>query len=83
MGDFTNLNLIPSTAVTASLTCQAVMLNDQTDDADFNALMLDNERSRNFKKVAYKNPKLQASLKHWLPIFDSCGLLDLQEGDNA
>lgn len=80
---WTDLNVLSSTAVTASLTCQAVMLNDQTADADFNALMLDNERSRNFKKVAYKNPKLQKSLKHWLPIFDSCGLLDLQEGDNA
>lgn len=76
-----NLDLIifSSSAVTASLTCQAVMLNDQTADADFNALMLDNERSRNFKNVAYKNPRLRDSLKHWLPIYDSCGLLDLQE----
>lgn len=83
MGIWTDLNVLSSTAVTASLTSQAIMLNDQTADADFNALMLDNERSRNFKKVAYKNPKLQENLKHWLPIFDRCGLLDLQEGDNA
>ncbi|KAH8359982.1 hypothetical protein KR093_009933 [Drosophila rubida] len=68
-------------AVVASLTCQAIMLNDQTADADFNALMLDNERSRNFKKVAYNNKKFQENLKHFLPIYNQCGLLDLQEWD--
>ncbi|KAH8414016.1 hypothetical protein KR222_001938 [Zaprionus bogoriensis] len=64
-------------AVTASLSCQAIMINDQTDDADFNALMLDNERSRNFKKTVYSNKKLLESLKYWLPVFDRCGLLDV------
>ncbi|XP_060649264.1 uncharacterized protein LOC132786678 [Drosophila nasuta] len=66
-------------AVTSTLTCQAIMINDQTADADFNALMLDNERSRNFKKVAYNNKKLRENLKYWLPIFNQCGLLDVQE----
>ncbi|XP_060647596.1 uncharacterized protein LOC132785490 [Drosophila nasuta] len=66
-------------AVTTTLTCQAIMINDQTADADFNALMLDNERSRNFRKVAYNNKRLRENLKYWLPIYNQCGLLDVQE----
>ncbi|KAL7729674.1 hypothetical protein ACLKA6_007945 [Drosophila palustris] len=68
-------------AVTITLTSQAIMLNDQNDDADFNALMLDDERSRRFKKVTYNNKKLREILKHWLPIFNQCGLLDVQDSD--
>ncbi|EDV91299.1 GH14835 [Drosophila grimshawi] len=64
-------------AVTALLTCQAIMVNDNTDDADFNALMVDNERGRNFRRRMYNNKRIQEHVKHWLPVFDRCGLLDV------
>ncbi|ALC47761.1 CG10513, partial [Drosophila busckii] len=65
-------------AVTATLTCQAIMLNDETADADFNSLMKVDERARNFKRTAYKNKRLQGILKQLLPVYDHCGLLDLE-----
>ncbi|XP_017052859.1 uncharacterized protein LOC108096020 [Drosophila ficusphila] len=64
-------------AVTVALVCQAILTNDQTADADFHALMKDDERGRNFRKLLYTNKRLQANLKHELPRFDRSGLLDV------
>ncbi|TDG43704.1 hypothetical protein AWZ03_009868 [Drosophila navojoa] len=66
-------------AVTACLTCQAIMLNEETKDADFNGLMVDDERGRNFRKSMYTNKRLQDIIIKWLPEFDRSGLLDLVE----
>lgn len=66
-------------AVTACLTCQAIMLNEETKDADFNGLMVDDERGRNFRKSMYSNKRLQDIIIKWLPEFDRSGLLDLVE----
>jgi len=65
------------TAVTVALVCQAILTNDQNADADFNALMKDDERGRNFRKVLYTNKRLQDNLKRELPRFDRSGLLDV------
>nr|XP_002053630.3 uncharacterized protein LOC6630632 [Drosophila virilis] len=64
-------------AVTATLTCQAIMLNEETKDADFNGLLLDDERGRNFRKGMYNNKRLQENVKRWLPDFERRGLLDV------
>nr|NP_651370.2 uncharacterized protein Dmel_CG10513 [Drosophila melanogaster]AAF56440.2 uncharacterized protein Dmel_CG10513 [Drosophila melanogaster]AAK92891.1 GH13495p [Drosophila melanogaster]AOQ12660.1 CG10513-PB [synthetic construct] len=64
-------------AVTVALVCQAILTNDQNADADFNALMKDDERGRNFRKVLYTNKRLQDNLKRELPRFDRSGLLDV------
>ncbi|KAH8283953.1 hypothetical protein KR054_005627 [Drosophila jambulina] len=64
-------------AVTVALTCQAILTNGETADADFHALMKDDQRARNFKKVMYQNKSLQEKLKHLLPRFDRRGLLDV------
>ncbi|XP_023171192.2 uncharacterized protein LOC111599699 [Drosophila hydei] len=64
-------------AVTASLTCQAIMLNEETNDADFKGLMVDDERGRNFRKGMYKNKRLQDNVIRCLPEFDRSGLLDV------
>ncbi|XP_017140524.1 uncharacterized protein LOC108154687 [Drosophila miranda] len=66
-------------AVSVSFACQAVMVNDQTDDADFNALIQDDERGRNFRRVVYSNKKLQEIVKNLLPAFDRIGLLDVTD----
>jgi len=69
--------LLYLTAVTVALVCQAILTNDQNADADFNALMKDDERGRNFRKVLYTNKRLQDNLKRELPRFDRSGLLDV------
>ncbi|XP_016980493.1 uncharacterized protein LOC108045621 [Drosophila rhopaloa] len=66
-------------AVTVALVCQAILTNDQTADADFHALMKDDERGRNFRKLLYTNKRLQDNLKYELPRFDRSGLLDVTD----
>ncbi|XP_055855055.1 uncharacterized protein LOC129918493 [Episyrphus balteatus] len=55
---------------------QAVQVNDQTEDADFHALMGEDERALNFKRIIFQNEKVQKNLKRLLPMFDRKGLLD-------
>ncbi|XP_052846806.1 uncharacterized protein LOC128258872 [Drosophila gunungcola] len=66
-------------AVTVALVNQAIMTNDQNADADFNALMKDDDRGRNFRKLLYTNKRLQDNLKYELPRFDRSGLLDVTD----
>ncbi|XP_017124146.1 uncharacterized protein LOC108144026 [Drosophila elegans] len=66
-------------AVTVALVSQAIMTNDQNADADFNALMKDDDRGRNFRKLLYTNKNLQNNLKYELPRFDRSGLLDVTD----
>ncbi|KAH8267602.1 hypothetical protein KR018_000121 [Drosophila ironensis] len=66
-------------AVTVSLTCAAILTNDQTDDADFHALIKDDERGRNFRNTLYTNKQLRENLKYLLPRFEQTGLLDVTD----
>ncbi|XP_055855054.1 uncharacterized protein LOC129918492 [Episyrphus balteatus] len=63
-------------AVTSGCLVQAVMINEQTEDADFHSLMGEDERALNFKNTIFKNEKVQKNLKRLLPKFDRKGLLD-------
>lgn len=54
-----------------------VMINEDTQDADFESLCGDDERSRKFKKRMYQNVKFHAIAKQMLPVLDRKGLLDL------
>ncbi|XP_055382806.1 uncharacterized protein LOC129612968 [Condylostylus longicornis] len=62
-------------AITA--TSQVILINDKTDDAEFDVLMRTDERSMNFRKVAYSNPRVLEGVKNMLPIYDRRGLLDV------
>ncbi|KAM7361509.1 uncharacterized protein ACRADG_012407 [Cochliomyia hominivorax] len=66
-------------AITAALASQAIMINDQCDDADFRSLVDDDEKARKFRASAYKNKRLQDNIKVLLPYFDRHGLLDVQK----
>ncbi|KAH8267231.1 hypothetical protein KR026_008600 [Drosophila bipectinata] len=66
-------------AVTASLTCAAILTNDETADADFHALMKEDERGRRFRKLLYNNKSLRENLKYLLPRFDRSGLLEVTD----
>jgi hypothetical protein len=48
----------------------------EDDDADFEALMLTNERSIGFKSRVYANPRFKQVAMKMLPIFDRKGVLD-------
>ncbi|XP_063704675.1 uncharacterized protein LOC134834072 [Culicoides brevitarsis] len=52
------------------------MINEVTDDAEFESLMLDNEKARRFKNTIMSNPKYRAILQKLLPVFDCEGLLN-------
>lgn len=64
--------------LTVSMTSQAIMLNPDTDDADFHAVLKLDERGMKFKHLLFSNPALQENLKLMLPVFDRMGLLDIQ-----
>jgi hypothetical protein len=52
------------------------MINEDSTDADFEALMGEDERGVNFKKIVFSNPKLQPILKQLLPAMDRKGIFD-------
>lgn len=64
-----------------SSTCviQPVQRNEKTDDADFSALMKEDERAINFKNTCYKNLYCQKIIRQLLPLYDQRGLLDLDQ----
>lgn len=63
--------------MTSSVCVQPVMINNKNStDADFNALLLDDERGREFRKSLYLNPMVHKYVKTLLPVFDRKGLLN-------
>lgn len=62
-----------------SITTQPVVLNPDTKDADFHAIMKVDERGMRFKHLVFSNPALQENLKIMLPVFDRMGLFELQD----
>lgn len=63
-------------AVYSSIVALPIHMNEETADADFDALMGDDERSKRFKKAIMANKKYHTVIKGLLPIFDRKGLLD-------
>ena len=66
-------------AVTSSLACGPLMINDKTEDADFNGVIKDDERGRRFRRMLYDNKVVQDYMKKLLPMFDAKGLLDTDQ----
>uniref|UniRef100_T1GSN8 CHK kinase-like domain-containing protein n=1 Tax=Megaselia scalaris TaxID=36166 RepID=T1GSN8_MEGSC len=62
---------------TAAIASQPVMLNSETEDADFHAMMKNDERGVKFKNLLFQNPLIQESLKSSLPYFERLGVFDL------
>ncbi|XP_037817356.1 uncharacterized protein LOC119607487 [Lucilia sericata] len=63
----------------SSIVVQPVMLNQDPTDADYNALMGEDDRAMRFKSRVYKNPVVQENLQNLLPIFDRRGLLEINQ----
>ncbi|XP_065354501.1 uncharacterized protein LOC135948974 [Calliphora vicina] len=66
-------------AVHSSVIIQPVMLNQDSTDADYNALMGEDDRAMSFKSRLYDNPIIQENLKNLLPVFDRRGLLEVNQ----
>lgn len=58
---------------------QPVQRCEETEDADFNALMKQDERAINFKNACYKNPYCQGMIRKLLPVYERKGLLDVNQ----
>ncbi|EDV91301.1 uncharacterized protein LOC6568323 [Drosophila grimshawi] len=66
-------------AMHSAVVVQPVMINEDSTDACFNALMNDDERGTRFKNRLYNNPIVQQNLKALMPIFDRKGLLEVNQ----
>ncbi|XP_052846781.1 uncharacterized protein LOC128258859 [Drosophila gunungcola] len=66
-------------AAHTSISVFPIQRNVETADADFNALMENNQRAINFKNACYKNPISQRILRELLPGFVAEGLLDVYQ----
>lgn len=56
---------------------QPIVINDKTETADIEALLGDNERSKDYKRLMYSSPRVQANLRKLIPFFDSMGIFEL------
>ncbi|XP_016980495.1 uncharacterized protein LOC108045623 [Drosophila rhopaloa] len=66
-------------AAHTSISVFPIQRNVETADADFNALMENNQRAINFKNACYTNPISQRILRELLPGFVAEGLLDVDQ----
>lgn len=52
------------------------MINENTEGADVEALIVGDERSIKYKRVIYSSPKVQANLRKLIPFYDNMGIFD-------
>ncbi|XP_004537083.1 uncharacterized protein LOC101456241 [Ceratitis capitata] len=57
----------------------AIQRNEETEDADFKAIMQDDERATRFKDTCFKNMYVQRVIKKLLPIYERRGLLEVEQ----
>ncbi|CAD7093801.1 unnamed protein product [Hermetia illucens] len=65
-------------AVYSTVSAQPTMINEDTEDASLNCLLKDDERSKRLRNAMVNNVRIRKNLKHFLPVFDRRGLLDIQ-----
>lgn len=63
-------------AVYSSMIALPVQINDDPTDADFDALLGNDERSQRYRRTIMGNKRYQRIIKGLLPFFDRKGLLD-------
>ncbi|XP_031633749.1 uncharacterized protein LOC116347328 [Contarinia nasturtii] len=60
----------------ASCLIQPLMINEETAEADIEALIVGDERSLKYKRLIYSSEKVRANLRKLIPIYDSMGIFD-------
>ncbi|XP_065371963.1 uncharacterized protein LOC135963889 [Calliphora vicina] len=69
--------VITDFAVSCLLVNFPLLINDKTEDADFETILGSGEKAQRFDKVLYTNKRVQRIVKVMLPKFDQMGLLDV------
>lgn len=67
------------TAVTSQLVNFPLMINDKTEEADFENFVQIDEKAQRFHNILYTNERVRKVIKVMLPRFDNMGLLDVAE----
>ncbi|XP_053947873.1 uncharacterized protein LOC128856587 [Anastrepha ludens] len=57
----------------------AIQRNEDTTDADFNAIMQDDARALRFKDTCFKSLHVQRIIKQLLPVYERRGLLETEQ----
>lgn len=52
------------------------MINENVEDANIEALLINDERGLAFKRIVYSSDKVQANLRKLIPFYDEMGLFD-------
>lgn len=55
---------------------QPLMINEHVEDANIEALLMNDEKSMKFRRLLYSSPKVQANLQKLIPMYDKMGLFD-------
>lgn len=55
---------------------QPLMINEHVEDANIEALLLNDERAMKFKRIMYSSAKVQANVQKLVPMYDEMGLFD-------
>lgn len=55
---------------------QPLMINENTEDACIEGLLMEDERAMKYKRMIYSSPKVQANLRKLIPIYDKMGHFD-------
>lgn len=55
---------------------QPLMINENVEDANIEALLMNDERAMKFKRSMFSSAKVQANLRELIPMYDEMGLFD-------
>lgn len=64
------------TGFIASCLIQPLMINEENEDADVEALITGDERSMKYKRIIYSSTKVRNNLRKLIPIYDQMGIFD-------
>lgn len=61
---------------TSSCLIQPIMLNENVKDADLEAVIGNDDRSKQFKRLILQSPRVQKNLRNLIPLYDRLGVFD-------
>lgn len=64
------------TGFIVSCLLQPIVLNENTEDADFGAIIMDDERAINFKRAMFASTRIRENLRKLIPYYDSLGVFE-------
>lgn len=71
-----SINIFLSVGFIVSCLLQPIVLNQNTENADFEAVINDDERSSQYKQSMFASAKVQATLRKLIPFYNKLGVFD-------